>query len=205
MEDLYISRVETSQMNYTNNIHRMSKEDFLKLCSDFYDGNIESNKRRDKYEEIYENFESKYKKIDKDSITSIKVDVEELEEFIESFLINDKKLIEFDKKIKALEYLLSFIGESCNSVHDELWKMKCNGYLDSYLQLEFCKLIYGTEFEKYEYKEYIIYRLTNISNIIINKFNDGDYMISKEQLSIITKLIFDKFLETVNKIKEDIK
>ena len=57
-KDLYISKIETSQMNYTNNIHRLSKEDFLKLCSDFYDGNIEAEYRKKSLAKISDEFES---------------------------------------------------------------------------------------------------------------------------------------------------
>ena len=206
MNDLYISSVETSQMNYTNDIHRMNKEKFLKLCSDFYDGNIEANKRKKEYNNVYDKFTDNYGRIvDTDNIRAIKKDVDELEEFLEIFLKDEKDLIEFNKKIKILDTLLTFVGESYKSTHDELWKMNCNGYVEARLEVEFTNLIDNSEFKNYIYKGNIVYRLKCISDMIIERFNSGDYMISKDQLSIIAKLIFNRFIETVDKIKEDIK
>ena len=206
MNDLYISSVETSQMNYTNDIHRMNKEEFLKLCSDFYDGNIEVNRREKEYNNVYDKFTDNYGRIvDTDNIRAIKKDVDELEEFLEIFLKDEKDLIEFNKKIKILDTLLTFVGESYKSTHDELWKMNCNGYVEARLEVEFTNLIDNSEFKNYIYKGNIVYRLKCISDMIIERFNGGDYMISKDQLSIIAKLIFNRFIETVDKIKEDIK
>ena len=83
--------------------------------------------------------------------------------------------------------------------------MNCNGYVEARLEVEFTNLIDNSEFKNYIYKGNIVYRLKCISDMIIERFNGGDYMISKDQLSIIAKLIFNRFIETVDKIKEDIK
>ena len=101
-KDLYISRIETSQMNYTNNIHRLNKEDFLKLCSDFYDGNIEVEYRKKSLAKISDEFKSN-NNIKSSSANFFIDNSYELEEFIETFFKQGDKLLDFNKKLKNIK------------------------------------------------------------------------------------------------------
>ena len=202
-KDLYISRVETSQMNYTNNIHRLSKEDFLKLCSDFYDGNIEAEYRKKSLAKISDEFESN-NNINSSSTKYFTRINYELEDFIETYLNKDHKLLDFNKRLKNLEYLFDFVGCSYKSSHYELWKMKCNGDFDSVLEVEFSKLINNSELKGYEYKGNIAYRLSNITECILKDFNDGKIVVSRKEIIAIANIVFSYFMKTLDLIKENI-
>ena len=187
-KDLYISRVETSQMNYTNNIHRLNKEDFLKLCSDFYDGNIEVEYRKKSLAKISDEFKSN------NNIKSLSANFfidnsYELEEFIETFFKQGDKLLDFNKKLKNIKYLFDFVGYSYKTSHYELWKLKCEGDFNSVLQVEFSKLLNNSELKDYEYKGNIAYRLSNITECILKDFNDGKIVIGRKDIAIIAKYI----------------
>jgi hypothetical protein len=202
-KDLYISKIETSQMNYTNDLHRLSKEDFLKLCSDFYDGNIEVEYRKKSLAKLSDKFKSN-NNIKLSSANYFIHKNYELEDFIESYLNKDYKLLEFDKKLKNLEYLFDFVGCSYKTSHYELWKMKCGGDFDSVLQVEFSKLINNSELKDYEYKGNIAYRLSNITECILKDFNDGKIVIGKKEIIAIANIVFSYFMKTLDLIKENI-
>lgn len=204
-KDLYISRVETSQMNYTNDLHRLSKEDFLKLCSDFYDGNIEVEYRKKALNELTEKFKSENKKINSSSVKYFINKNYELEDFIETYLNQSHKLLDFNKKLKNLEYLFDFVGCSYKTSHYELWKMKCEGDFDSVLQVEFSKLLNNSELKDYEYKGNIAYRLSNITECILKDFNDGKIVIGKKEINAIANIVWDYFIRTLDLIKNNIK
>lgn len=202
-KDLYISKIETSQMNYTNNIHRLSKEDFLKLCSDFYDGNIEAEYRKKSLAKISDEFESN-NNINSSSTKYFTRINYELEDFIESYLNKNNKLLDFNKRLKNIEYLFDFVGCSYKSSHYELWKMKCNGDFDSVLEVEFTKLLNNSELKGYEYKGNIAYRLSNITECILKDFNDGKIVIGKKEIITIANIVFSYFMKTLDLIKENI-
>ena len=202
-KDLYISRVETSQMNYTNDLHRLSKEDFLKLCSDFYDGNIEAEYRKKSLAKISDEFESN-NNINSSSAKYFTRINYELEDFIEDYLNKDHKLLDFNKKLKNLEYLFDFVGCSYKSSHYELWKMKCNGDFDSILEVEFSKLINNSELKGYEYKGNIGYILSNITECILKDFNDGKIVVSRKEIIAIANIVFSYFMKTLDLIKENV-
>ena len=202
-KDLYISKIETSQMNYTNNLHRLSKEDFLKLCSDFYDGNIEVEYRKKSLAKISDEFESN-NNINSSSAKYFTRINYELEDFIEDYLNKDNKLLDFNKKLKNLEYLFDFVGCSYKSSHYELWKMKCNGDFDSILEVEFSKLINNSELKGYEYKGNIAYRLSNITECILKDFNDGKIVVSRKEIIAIANIVWDYFMRTLGLIKENV-
>ena len=203
-KDLYISKIETSQMNYTNNIHRLSKEDFLKLCSDFYDGNIEAEYRKKSLNELTEKFESENKKINRPSAKYFIHKNYELEDFIEIYLNQDHKLLDFNKRLKNLGYLFDFVGCSYKSSHYELWKMKCGGDFDSVLQVEFSKLLNNSELKDYEYKGNIAYRLSNITECILKDFNNGKIIIGRKEIITIANIVWDYFIRALDLIKENI-
>ena len=202
-KDLYISKIETSQMNYTNNIHRLSKEDFLKLCSDFYDGNIEVEYRKKSLNELSEKFKSN-NNINSSSAKYFTRINYELEDFIEDYLNRDNKLLDFNKKLKNIEYLFDFVGCSYKTSHYELWKMKCGGDFDSILEVEFSKLINNSELKGYEYKGNIAYRLSNITECILKDFNDGKIVVSRKEIIAIANIVWDYFMRTLDLIKENI-
>lgn len=202
-KDLYISRVETSQMNYTNNIHRLSKEDFLKLCSDFYDGNIEAEYRKKSLAKISDEFESN-NNINSSSTKYFTRINYELEDFIETYLNKDHRLLDFNKRLKNIEYLFDFVGCSYKSSHYELWEMKCNGDFDSVLEVEFSKLLNNSELKGYEYKGNIAYRLSNITKCILKDFNGGKIVIGKKEIITIVNIVFSYFIKTLDLIKENI-
>ena len=202
-KDLYISKIETSQMNYTNNIHRLSKEDFLKLCSDFYDGNIEAEYRKKSLAKISDEFESN-NNINSSSTKYFTRINYELEDFIESYLNKDNKLLDFNKKLKNIEYLFDFVGCSYKTSHYELWKMKCSGDFNSVLEVEFSKLINNSELKDYEYKGNIVYRLSNITECILKDFNNGKIVVSRKEIIAIANIVWDYFMRTLDLIKENI-
>ena len=202
-KDLYISRVETSQMNYTNNIHRLNKEDFLKLCSDFYDGNIEVEYRKKSLAKISDEFKSN------NNIKSLSANFfidnsYELEEFIETFFKQGDKLLDFNKKLKNIKYLFDFVGYSYKTSHYELWKLKCEGDFNSVLQVEFSKLLNNSELKDYEYKGNIAYRLSNITECILKDFNDGKIVIGRKDIAIIANIVFSYFIKSLELIKNNI-
>lgn len=203
-KDLYISRIETSQMNYTNNIHRLRKEDFLKLCSDFYDGNIEVEYRKKSLAKISDEFKSN-NNIKSSSANFFIDNSYELEDFIETFFKQDHKLLDFNKKLKNLEYLFDFVGYSYKTSHYELWKMKCGGDFDSVLEVEFSKLLNNSELKDYEYRGNISYRLSNITECILKDFNDGKIVIGRKEIAIISNIVWDYFIRTLDLIKNNIK
>ena len=202
-KDLYISRVETSQMNYTNNIHRLNKEDFLKLCSDFYDGNIEVEYRKKSLAKISDEFKSN-NNIKSSSANFFIDNSYELEEFIETFFKQGDKLLDFNKKLKNLEYLFDFVGCSYKTSHYELWKLKCEGDFNSVLQVEFSKLLNNSVLKDYEYKGNVAYRLTNITECILNDFNDGKIVIGRKEIAIIANIVFSYFIKSLELIKNNI-
>lgn len=202
-KDLYVSRVETSQMNYTNNIHRLSKEDFLKLCSDFYDGNIEVEYRKKSLAKISDEFKSN-NNIKSSSANFFIDNSYELEEFIETFFKQGDKLLDFNKKLKNIKYLFDFVGYSYKTSHYELWKLKCEGDFDSVLQVEFSKLLNNSELKDYEYKGNIAYRLTNITECILKDFNDGKIVIGRKDIAIIANIVFSYFIKSLELIKNNI-
>ena len=203
-KDLYISKIETSQMNYTNNLHRLSKEDFLKLCSDFYDGNIEVEYRKKSLNELNEKFKSENKKINSSSAKYFIHKNYELEDFIDSYLNKDHKLLDFNKKLKNLEYLFDFVSSSYTISHYELWGMNCEGDFDSVLQVEFSKLLNNSEFKDYEYKGNIAYRLSNITECILKDFNNGKIVIGRKEIITIANIVWDYFIIALDLIKENI-
>ena len=202
-KDLYISRVETSQMNYTNNIHRLNKEDFLKLCSDFYDGNIEVEYRKKSLAKISDEFKSN-NNIKSSSANFFIDNSYELEEFIETFFKQGDKLLDFNKKLKNIKYLFDFVGCSYKSSHYELWKMKCGGDFNSVLEVEFSKLLNNSVLKDYEYKGNVAYRLTNITECILNDFNDGKIVIGRKEIAIIANIVFSYFIKSLELIKNNI-
>lgn len=202
-KDLYISRVETSQMNYTNNIHRLNKEDFLKLCSDFYDGNIEVEYRKKSLAKISDEFKSN-NNIKSSSANFFIDNSYELEEFIETFFKQGDKLLDFNKKLKNIKYLFDFIGYSYKTSHYELWKLKCEGDFNSVLQVEFSKLLNNSVLKDYEYKGNIAYRLTNITECILKDFNNGKIVIGRKEIAIIANIVFSYFIKSLELIKNNI-
>ena len=202
-KDLYISRVETSQMNYTNNIHRLNKEDFLKLCSDFYDGNIEVEYRKKSLAKISDEFKSN-NNIKSSSANFFIDNSYELEEFIETFFKQGDKLLDFNKKLKNIKYLFDFVGYSYKTSHYELWKLKCEGDFNSVLQVEFSKLLNNSVLKDYEYKGNVAYRLTNITECILNDFNDGKIVIGRKEIAIIANIVFSYFIKSLELIKNNI-
>ena len=202
-KDLYISRVETSQMNYTNNIHRLNKEDFLKLCSDFYDGNIEVEYRKKSLAKISDEFKSN-NNIKSSSANFFIDNSYELEEFIETFFKQGDKLLDFNKKLKNIKYLFDFVGYSYKTSHYELWKLKCEGDFNSVLQVEFSKLLNNSVLKDYEYKGNIAYRLTNITECILKDFNNGKIVIGRKEIAIIANIVFSYFIKSLELIKNNI-
>ena len=202
-KDLYISRVETSQMNYTNNIHRLNKEDFLKLCSDFYDGNIEVEYRKKSLAKISDEFKSN-NNIKSSSANFFIDNSYELEEFIETFFKQGDKLLDFNKKLKNIKYLFDFVGYSYKTSHYEIWKLKCEGDFNSVLQVEFSKLLNNSVLKDYEYKGNIAYRLTNITECILKDFNDGKIVIGRKDIAIIANIVFSYFIKSLELIKNNI-
>jgi len=194
------NKISISFNSPSTRIQNMSKEEFINLCSNFYDNTIKKTVHNDAYVSTYNTFRNTYKNIPIAAVDKIRPSADRLGRLIETLIYEDAE-VDYTVRNKILSDILTCIGDSYSVITDTLNDTDFNDYIKRNLNDKITALINDSKFSDNSNKSVIIEKLTNIATAIITTYK-GNICIDSSDLEEIATYLFNQFVSTETSIEE---
>lgn len=196
------NKVSVSFNSPSTRIQNMSKEEFINLCSNFYDDTIKKTVHNDAYVSTYNKFRNTYKNIPIAAVDKIRPSADRLGRLIETLIYEDAE-VDYTVRNKILSDILTCIGDSYSVINDTLNDTDFNDYIKRHLNDKITSLINDSKFSDNPNRTVIAEKLTSIATAIITTYK-GNICIDSSDLEEIATYLFNQFVTTETSIEEDL-